>query len=350
MYQSTTLGVSVRPRAPPNAVPFHPAGDQLERPGGDLLTRLGDADDDAFAPAAVAGFQRLAHDRRVARGVEGVVGPAAGQLHQVGHQVFVAQPVGVDEVGHAELAAPLLALGIDVDADDHPGAHHPQALDNVEADAAQAEDDAVGARLHIGRVDHRAHAGGDAAAHVAGAVEWRVLADLGHRDLGQDGVVRERRAAHVVVDRLALVREPAGAVGHQPLALCRADRSAQVGLAAEAAFALPAFRRVERDHVVADRDTGHAGPDFHDHARALVAQDRREQPFGVQAVQRVGIGVADARGLDLDQHLSGARTFEVHLHDLQRLLGLEGHGGARLHRNFPRLVRRRAPFPKRTGM
>src|ERR1700761_489970 len=42
-----------------------PPGDQLERTGGDLLARLGHADDDALAPAAVAGLERLAHDAGV---------------------------------------------------------------------------------------------------------------------------------------------------------------------------------------------------------------------------------------------------------------------------------------------
>src|SRR6059058_1447957 len=39
-------------RAPPVA-----AGDQLERASGNFLARLGDADDDAGAPAAVTTFQ-----------------------------------------------------------------------------------------------------------------------------------------------------------------------------------------------------------------------------------------------------------------------------------------------------
>jgi hypothetical protein len=38
MYQSTIFGTSVRPRAPPNAVPFPgSARDELERPRADLL-------------------------------------------------------------------------------------------------------------------------------------------------------------------------------------------------------------------------------------------------------------------------------------------------------------------------
>src|SRR5260370_34170784 len=37
------------------------AGHELERPGGDLLARLGDADDHGDAPAAMASLERLAH-------------------------------------------------------------------------------------------------------------------------------------------------------------------------------------------------------------------------------------------------------------------------------------------------
>jgi hypothetical protein len=160
-------------------------------------------------------------------------------------------------------AAAIASLGrVDVDADDLVGADHLRALDDVEADAAEPEDDDVRAGLDLGGVDHRADAGGDAAADVADLVERRVLADLGERDLGQHREVREGRAAHVVEDRLALVAEAAGAVGHHALALGGADRGAEIGLAAEARLTLAAFGRVERDDVVADFDRGDAGPDL----------------------------------------------------------------------------------------
>ena len=38
--------------------------------------------------------------------------------------------------------------------------------------------------------------------------------------------------------------------------------------------------------------------------------------------------MADTRGFDLDQHLARARTLEVDLDDLERLLGLECYRGA----------------------
>jgi hypothetical protein len=237
---------------------------------------------------------------------------------------------GVDEMGHAEALAPAFLGRVDVDADDHVGADEPEALDDVEADAAEPEHDALGAGLHMRGVDHRADAGGHAAADVADLVEGRVFADLGHRDLGQHGVVGECRGAHVVVELLAVEGEPRGAVGHQALALGGADGGAQIGLARQARRALAAFRRIERDDVVALFDAGHARADIDHDAGALMAEDRRKQPFRVGARQRELVGVADAGGLDLDQHLALPRAFEVDLGDLQRLSGLDGHCGALL--------------------
>ena len=85
----------------------------------------------------------------------------------------------------------------------HLGTRQTSALHHVQPDAAQAEDDDLGARLDLRRVDDGADAGGDAAADVANLLERRVLTDLGQRDLRQHREIREGRGAHVVVDRLA---------------------------------------------------------------------------------------------------------------------------------------------------
>src|SRR5439155_7951647 len=141
---------------------------------------------------------------------------------------------------------------------------------------AEAEHDDIRAGLDLGGVDHRADACGHSAADVTAGLERRVLADLRDGYLGQDGEVREGRAAHVVKDRLALVAEAAGAVGHHAFALRSADGGAKVGLAAEARLTLAAFGRVQRDYVIAPLHAGDARPDFADHARAFVPEDRRE--------------------------------------------------------------------------
>jgi hypothetical protein len=52
------------------------------------------------------------------------------------------------------------------------------------------------------------------------------------------------------------------------------------------------------------------GADLDHDAGALVAEDRRETGPPDRARQREGVGVADAGGLDLDQHLAGARAVE----------------------------------------
>ena len=146
-YQSTIFGTSVRPRAPPNAVPFQ------TRP---VTSWNGRVEISCPAPATpmmidwpqprCAGFQRLAHDGRVAGAVEGVVGAAdlvgaaLGQVDQIGHEV-AGDLLGVDEMRHAEALAPGFLRVVEVDADDHVGAGEAQTLDDVEADAAEAEDD-----------------------------------------------------------------------------------------------------------------------------------------------------------------------------------------------------------------
>jgi hypothetical protein len=249
----------------------------------------------------------------------------------VGHQILALKLLGIDEVGHAELAAERLALGVEIDADDHVGADQARALHDVQPDAAQAEHHDVGAGLDLGGVDYRADAGSDAAADVADLVERRVGPDLGQRDLGQHRVVREGRAAHVVMDFLAFERKARGAVGHHALALGRADGGAEVGLARQAGFTGATLGRVERDHVVALLQRHDARPDIDHHARALMAEDHREQALGIAAGARELVGVADARRLDLDQHLAELRPFEVDFLDFEILAGLEAHCRLCLH-------------------
>ena len=63
--------------------------------------------------------------------------------------------------------------------------------------------------------------------------------------------------------------------------------------------------------MVAGFQRGHAGADLAHDAGALVTENRREQAFRVGARQRVGVGVADAGGHDLDQHLAAFRAFDL---------------------------------------
>src|SRR5713101_6783695 len=306
------------------------AGDELERARLDLLARARDADDHRYAPALVAALQGLAHYIDVADAFEAVVGAALGQVHQVRDQLS-AGFFRIDEMRDAELLGERLARRIGIHADDHIGAGHARALNHVEPDAPEAEYHDVRARLDLGGVDHRADAGGHAAADVAHLVEGRVLADLGERDLGDHGVVGERRGAHVVEEVLAPEREAAAAVGHHAFPLRDTYRLAQIGLAAQAVFALPAFGGIERNDVIAFFHAGDSRARVDHHARALVAENRREQALGVGTRAREFVGMADAGRLDLDQHFAGLRSLQLHGLDGEWCARFMGDGCANIH-------------------
>ena len=156
-------------------------------------------------------------------------------------------------------------------------------LDDVQSDAAEAEDHDIGARFHLGRVDDRAHTRGHAAADVANLVERGIVSNLGERDLRQHRVVGEGGAAHVVEELVTVERKAAAAVGHEPLALGDTDRLAEVGLGVEAVLAGAALRRVKGDHMIALLETGDPRPAVDHDAGAFVSENGREEAFRIAA-------------------------------------------------------------------
>ena len=282
----------------------HAAGDELERARLDLLAGAGDADDHRDAPAAVAALERLAHHVDVADALEAVVGAAAGELDEVRHEI-APHLLRIHEVRHAELSASASRPGLRSTPTIMLAPTMRAPWITLRPMPPRPKTTTLAPGSHLGGVDHRADAGGDAAADVADLVERRVLADLRDRDLRQHREVRERRAAHVVMDRLAAEREAAGAVGHQALALRRADRRAEVGLARQAGLALPALGRVERDDVIALLQRwSRPGPTSTTTPAPSWPRIAGNRPSGIGARARELVGVADAGGLDLDQHLA----------------------------------------------
>ena len=93
--------------------------------------------------------------------------------------------------------------------------------------------------------------------------------------------------------------------------------------------------------MVAGLHAGDARADFAHDPRALMAEHAGEQTLRIEPVQRVGIGVADAGRLDLNQHLARPGAFEIELDDLEWPFGFEGDGGAGFHGIGSPLIRLR---------
>ena len=87
--------------------------------------------------------------------------------------------------------------------------------------------------------------------------------------------------------------------------------------------------------MVAGLQALHARADFANDACAFMAEDDREQAFRVRAGAREFVRVADASGHDFHQHFAGAGTLEVHLDDLERLVGSKRDGSAGFHGSKP---------------
>ena len=137
-----------------------------------------------------------------------------------------------------------------------------------------------------------------------------------------------------MMDRLALIRKARRAVRHEAAALCGANFLAQVRFAAEAIFAFAAFGRVKGNDMIAHFQRGHAGAYFHHNTRPLMAHNGREQAFRISAGDGEFIGVANARCLDLDQHLAEFRALQIHLDDFKGTAFFKGDSGAGFHGAF----------------
>ena len=148
----------------------------------DLGVRRQHADDGGGA-ANRQTLDRLAHEDRIADGLEGVIhaGPAGQRADGLDRILLraVDDVRGPDALGHLELAVE------HVEADDLPGAADTRALNDREPDAAAPEHGDGLARFEPRASERGAHAGEDAASNEGRTVERQVGIDPHHRVLVQ---------------------------------------------------------------------------------------------------------------------------------------------------------------------
>ena len=223
--------------------------------------------------------------------------------------------------------------------------HHPGALDGVDADASDADDNDRVPRFYLGAVDGGPPTGGHPARDQGDDAEREVVVHLHQRCLVHDAVLGERAQLGHHVQVLALVVVPDGAVGYLPRGERRRAQVAQVRMAPGAHFATTADRKEARRHVVAHLEAAHARPHLEDDAASLVPAHHGEQtrlglirrrPAGAHVtVTNVLIGMAQSGGRPLDENLLGARRVEIYLFDLPILLPSPKHRRMRLHLEPP---------------
>src|SRR5690606_12308654 len=289
VYDAGHIGSAAR--APECAALPDPARHQLKRPGRYFLARPRYADDGALPPSLMAAFKRLTHQLDVAHALEAVVGAAFGEIHQIRHKIAF-HVRRIDEVRQAELARQRFTCRIKVDPDNHVGACHACALNDVQAYAAQAENDHPVAWLYFCSVNNGPNSGRNAATDVADLVERSVFADLGQGNLGHHGIVGERRRAHIVKQAFAFKTETAAAVRHYAPPLGFTYRLAKIPLARQAIGALAALRGVQGNDMIAGLECRNPGANLHHYASAFMAQYGWKQSFRILAGKREQIRMA----------------------------------------------------------
>src|SRR5207247_1568461 len=228
---------------------------------------------------------------------------------------------GVHGVRRAELLGEAELPLVQIDGDDRVRAREHRTLDDVEPDAARAEDRDRLPGLHARGVDDRADAGHHAAADQAGAVERHVGRDRDAGVLRHDGELRHRADAGELADAGPVAVEDLG--GHR----LHVARLAEVGVARVAVPARAAERHPVEDHVVLRLDAPDAGADRLDDARALVPEHAGER-HGEVAGDGVQVAVADAARGEPDEHLAVARVAHGERLDRERLADRVQDGGS----------------------
>ena len=118
---------------------------------------------------------------------------------------------------------------------------------------------------------------------------------------------------------------------HQPARFHRRPGGrAEMGEIAQALLAGAAGRRPRESDVIADGDPRRPRPDRFDDARPFVAENGRAARLG-SAVDRVQIGVTDARGAETHEHLARPGWRKIEVLDVKRPACRLEHRGTDLH-------------------
>ena len=230
----------------------------------------------------MATLQRRTHHVNVADTLKAKVHATVGELNNhVLYRLIVI--VRVDEIGRAHFTSQFEFLRIGINSQNTPGFCLHRALNHRQANTAQTKYGYGIAFLHFRGVMDRSDTGGHATSQQTHFIQRSLRVNLRQRDLCANGIFAEGTGTHIVINRLAVIREARCAIRHQTFALCRPHGLTQVSFTRFTELALAALCGVQRDHMIARFQAGDAFPHFNHNAAAFMAQYRREHAFRIVA-------------------------------------------------------------------
>ena len=126
-------------------------------------------------------FQSCAHHTHIACCIKGIVSPTTGQRDQMRDQI-TAHLSWIDKICHTKAAGHLNLAGIEIHADNLICPGQSQALNHIQANAAQPKDNRRAANLHLCRIDHRPNACGNTTADITNLIKRGIGTHFGQSD------------------------------------------------------------------------------------------------------------------------------------------------------------------------
>src|SRR5215207_3410276 len=204
------------------------------------------------------------------------------------------------------------------------------ALNGVDPDTADADDDRRVTGLHTACEHGRPPAGHDAATQQAGLVQRNVVVDLDAVRLVDNGVRSEGSEQTHEADNLAASVMARGMVRDLRAVAEVLAQFAQVLHAGRTCRASPARGNEPEDDPIAWLQPFDARPRLEDRAGALMSADHRNRPRQV-AGEHMFVGMAQAAAAQLHEHLTMLRRIQVDLFDAPWAATLPQNGRLRLH-------------------
>lgn len=235
--------------------------DQLEGASGNLCTSRRNANDRAYTPALMTGFESASHHLDVTGSIEREIQTAIGSLDQLFDDRLALELHRVDKLGGTKLLCPRLFPGVDVDGNNPGRANQASSFDTAETDATTTEDgDSLTLNAGLDLADCSPGCG-NTASKQACSLERSFLSDLDHRYIGNHGVLGEGRGSHEVEDLLVPDLETFCTIRHYTFTLGCADRTTEIGLARFTKLTFPTLCSVERYNMITNCDARHSFTD-----------------------------------------------------------------------------------------